>query len=328
MQIVALSQGSQEWFEWRKQGITATEAAAILGLSEDKTKWLIFALKRGIIHEEDLSKNPLVQYGKENEANARRWYEEKYNTFLVPVCVVHDSVPWLRASLDGLSTTSLHVEIKCPHETTFDDIKENQHQSTAFKQHWIQVQYQLMVTGGEYAHLVYWRHDRTPMVYKVVAHKQRQAEIFKACLEFYEDHIVKGIEPVKDPNRDVFVPEDVAAKTWESIALSYAKNQHKIQQLNDDLETLKRAQLILQSRLGKLAGEYARADHAGLKMTRFERRGKVRWHEVLKDAGIQLSDEELDQYRDPTNFDTRFTVSDELAEQFSHKETLHHREIQ
>ena len=37
MRIVNLEQGTKEWLEWRRQGITATESSVILGLSPYKT---------------------------------------------------------------------------------------------------------------------------------------------------------------------------------------------------------------------------------------------------------------------------------------------------
>ncbi|MDF5232827.1 YqaJ viral recombinase family protein, partial [Vibrio parahaemolyticus] len=63
MKIVNLSQRSEQWLEWRKGGITATDACILLNRSPYKTEWRLWAEKTGYAREVDLSLNPLVRQG-------------------------------------------------------------------------------------------------------------------------------------------------------------------------------------------------------------------------------------------------------------------------
>lgn len=67
MKIVNLSQREEDWLDWRRQGVTATDAAILLNRSPYKTRWRLWAEKTGYAREVDLSLNPLVRRGIENE---------------------------------------------------------------------------------------------------------------------------------------------------------------------------------------------------------------------------------------------------------------------
>ena len=60
MQFVELDQRTDAWFEWRKNGITASESPVIVGLSPYQTPWRLWAEKTGFMERPDLSKNPNV----------------------------------------------------------------------------------------------------------------------------------------------------------------------------------------------------------------------------------------------------------------------------
>ena len=48
MKIVDLSQRSPDWLRWRAQGVTASEAAVVLGRSPYKTPWRLWAERTGL----------------------------------------------------------------------------------------------------------------------------------------------------------------------------------------------------------------------------------------------------------------------------------------
>lgn len=47
MKIVNLSQREEDWLDWRRQGVTATDAAILLNRSPYKTRWRLWAEKTG-----------------------------------------------------------------------------------------------------------------------------------------------------------------------------------------------------------------------------------------------------------------------------------------
>ena len=69
MKQVNLEQRSKEWRDWRRCGVTASDAAVILpkrvGQSPYKSRWQLWAEKSGVLKEPDLSSNPHVQRGIE-----------------------------------------------------------------------------------------------------------------------------------------------------------------------------------------------------------------------------------------------------------------------
>lgn len=49
MKIVNLSQREEDWLDWRRQGVTATDAAILLNRSPYKTRWRLWAEKTGYL---------------------------------------------------------------------------------------------------------------------------------------------------------------------------------------------------------------------------------------------------------------------------------------
>jgi|GEM_PF-441325 len=122
MKYVELDQRSDVWFKWREKGITATEAVAISGHSEFATPWRVWAEKTGRVLPPDLSGNPYVQYGIEHEDEVRNLFMVKHEDVVMPACGEWDQNPVFRASFDGLNSQGEPVEIKCPGESTLEDV--------------------------------------------------------------------------------------------------------------------------------------------------------------------------------------------------------------
>ena len=116
MHIINLDQRTDAWKAWRNQGITATDSTVILGASPYKTPWRLWAEKVGKILPPDLSKNPNVQRGVALEDEARRLFQNKHLTCVMPACAESDVDPIFRASFDGLTPPNEPVEFKCPGE--------------------------------------------------------------------------------------------------------------------------------------------------------------------------------------------------------------------
>src|SRR5690606_25193309 len=156
MKIINLSQGSDEWLEWRSGGITATDAVILLGRSPYKTKWRCWAEKTGYANPVDLSMNPLVRRGRENEDKARRLFEAELDDILLPLCVESSFDPLIRASLDGITSKNEPTELKCPSEKVWKEVCEQGEDSLAFQMYSCQVQHQLLATGSTKGYLVFY----------------------------------------------------------------------------------------------------------------------------------------------------------------------------
>lgn len=72
---VTLQQGSDSWLNWRREGLTATEAGVILNQNPNKSPWRLWMEKKGKATPQDLSSVPAVRFGRENEDTARKIFE-------------------------------------------------------------------------------------------------------------------------------------------------------------------------------------------------------------------------------------------------------------
>jgi len=110
--IVELQQGSNEWREWRHNGIGASDASTIMGENRFKSASQLLNEKRG--PAQDYGQNAAMARGTELEPEARRLYIEKTGKAVRPICLQSTRYDWLRASLDGFAINhDAVVEIKC-----------------------------------------------------------------------------------------------------------------------------------------------------------------------------------------------------------------------
>lgn len=128
-QTVSGSPDTAEWHAWRKGGVGGSDApiiAADVGLLTQKPAWMksvnhLFLVKTGQRQEEDLSDNPAVRRGKENEEPARRLFEEQTGILLSPCFGEMESHPFVRASFDGMTFEQDAIaEIKVPSAKVHD----------------------------------------------------------------------------------------------------------------------------------------------------------------------------------------------------------------
>ena len=99
--IERLQQNTAEWHRWRQQGLGASDAPVIMGEAAFKTPRMLWSIKTGRAQED--AAGPAARRGRELERLARRAYEQEVGIQMEPLCLVHDQLEWMRASLDGLS---------------------------------------------------------------------------------------------------------------------------------------------------------------------------------------------------------------------------------
>jgi len=302
--IVDLEQGTQEWLQWRKTGITASEIAAILGLSPYKTPWQVWAEKTGLVPPEDLSNNPFVAAGVAQEDTARQFFERQHDDILLPVCVKSTKYPFLKASLDGLSQDNIPVELKVPSEATWDKVDIEGENSEAFKLYYPQIQHQILVTDASCGWLVFYR-DGQLREFFIEPDPAMQDAIVQTASAFWQS-IVDGKEPAKDPERDVFHPNDEQRAQWEPAAESWLECNARMKSLEQEIKEVKAEQTRHLGIMKTLMGNFTHAEASGLKVTRFPVRGTVDYDRLMTDKGI--SPEELETYRKPGREGCKVTV--------------------
>ena len=108
-----LQQGSTAWLAWRRGGIGASDAPAIMGVSpwmDLDTLWLDKTGQR-----QDGYSNHAMRRGQRLEPEARALYIRTTRVRVAPVCLEHGTHRWMRGSLDGISADGgVVLEVKCP----------------------------------------------------------------------------------------------------------------------------------------------------------------------------------------------------------------------
>lgn len=307
MKIVNLLQRGDEWLAWRKIGVSATDAIVLLNRSKYKTIWRLWAEKTGYAREVDISGNPLVRKGLENEDQVRIAFESAQNEILLPVCVESSDYPLMRASLDGLTESGEPVELKCPSESVWKEVCALGTNSSAYRLYYAQVQHQLLVTGASNGWLVFGFNGLIKE-FKVTRDEALIRDLIICAAEFWSQ-VVARKEPVKDPERDLYIPQGDDVQRWIASAEEYRLYESEVEALKKRLEILKERQKPLLENMKLLMGEYYLADYCGLMVTRYRTKGKVNYRKLLEDRTSTIDEDIIDSYREATSERCRVTVT-------------------
>jgi|SRR5690625_329815 len=306
MRIIDLPQEGDQWLNWRREGVTATDAVILSGRSPYKTVWRLWAEKVGYARPVDLSLNPMVRWGKEMEPVARSAAEDYFDDLLMPALVESTADPIIRASLDGLSSNNEPVELKAPSEKVWNEISSIGTQSKAYKMYWAQVQHQILATGAKRGFLVFWFQGDIKC-FEIKRDNDFLDSLLTEIKKFWKQ-IEERKEPEKDPTKDLYIPKGEDQQKWIANAQIYKSYSDQIKELEEQIQKLKKSQKDVLNELKDLMGEYHFADYCGLMVTRYQVRGRIQYDQLLKDNNIPK--DILDNYRDKPADRWRVTVSD------------------
>lgn len=185
-------QRTPEWFEARREMLTASDAAAALGVKP-------YPSYRGNVRQELLRKKvanePLVSmfvtHGQRYEDEARDFMAAAMGEVCYDVGLVrHADVPWLGASPDGVTHSGKLVEIKCPLKRVIQPGVVPHH-------YYPQIQIQMEVADVDSTIFVQYKPahltpDNAPFMDIVVVERDRQwFADHKALLEsFWDEYVV------------------------------------------------------------------------------------------------------------------------------------------
>lgn len=310
MKVVDLVQRSPEWHAWRRHGVSASDAATILGISPYKTPWRLWAEKTGRLQPEDLSRNPNVRRGVRLEDVARQAvekYVDECGGVLLPVCVEHESMPWLRASFDGLNDQNEPVELKCPADSTLekvkadmslDTIKAEGEQSEAYRLYYPQVQFQMMVVGAQRGYLAFYseKDGGQLITFTLDLDLELVSELSTKAKAFW-DTVQNDKAPPMDPGRDIFVPSGENREKWDALVERRGKLSEALSKEERIAKGLKAELKTNEGDLIALMGDFSHAAAQGLAVTRYEQQGGVDYKALLAEHLPDLAPAELDKYR-------------------------------
>ncbi len=301
MAIIDLVQRTDPWAVWRKLGVTASMIPIIMGISPYQTKYELWAELVGLKEPADLSNNWHVQRGVEQEPEARATIENQLGKPFIPVCVEADHNTLFKASLDGLfklNDLTEVLEIKCPCEKIYRNIREQKGASENFQMYTAQVQWQLNCSGAQVGFLYFYLRGERPIKATI---KRNQAFIDKAeiaALEFW-DLVQTKTPPARIEGRDKVVYEfKVDTSTdpeWISNVENYKAINSQIKKLEEQLTPLKdeakKIEIYFQEKIPSDAKTF---DKDGIRATKCDRDGKIDNDAFLADlsekTGLSFSD--------------------------------------
>lgn len=182
MPLLPHKQRSPEWYSARKGKITASSAAGCLGLDPYDGPLATFNKITGKTTTDD---NKHMAWGREFESKAREAYECLSGHFVTETGFwVHDLLPWLGASPDGLIGGDGLVEIKCPSKIP-----------TAIPEHHtIQMIVQMACTGREWCDYFVWvgQEEYCCRLHRDVDHEH---DILLRLEDFFQAYIFHDIAP-------------------------------------------------------------------------------------------------------------------------------------
>jgi putative phage-type endonuclease len=110
--LVALTQGTAEWRQWRCGGIGSSDAPVIMAENPWKSSGELLVEKRHGNGDREVTE--AMARGTELEPEARRAYVLHTGRDVQPACLQSNQYEWLRASVDGITAScDAVVEIKC-----------------------------------------------------------------------------------------------------------------------------------------------------------------------------------------------------------------------
>ena len=278
-EFVKADQRSPEWFALRADGITATDATVISGLSPYKTPYQLWAEKRGAYTPDPVG--PAAVRGILLESTVAEFYEMETGRELRRSngIVRLKNIPWVMASLDRtvVGEDGL-VEIK-----TSASPRWNMYPIPPEVE--AQVQWQMFVTGAPWVDVAALLGGLVFRIQRVEGDIEYQTRLYQKAIDF-RDAVMNGTPPaLQGADSDALAAvmpqasEEFATATdgIERVAALYAERQYESRLLDEELANLA---ISIKEAIGEKAGVYGSGWQATWKQNKASR--KVDWAEVAK----------------------------------------------
>lgn len=103
--LVVVCKDRAEWLEARKDGLGASDASSVLGISPWKTNVQLWEEKTGLVVPEDIGDNPFVKYGNDAEPLLRQFFaldHPEYRVSFTPYKIIKNAeLPFITCTPDG-----------------------------------------------------------------------------------------------------------------------------------------------------------------------------------------------------------------------------------
>lgn len=192
-----------EWLEWRRAGIGASDVAGILGISPWESPYSVWANKVGLVPGKDITE--AMELGLAMEGTIARLFHQRTGLYVASEQAMceHPDKPWARASLDGRVYETPNWERggelgNLESKTTSDSPAKWEQEIPAY--YAAQVQWQMWVTGATHT-WVACMHASFGLAFRVYEVERDEADIafiVPRVEAFWNDHVQAGVPPETD----------------------------------------------------------------------------------------------------------------------------------
>lgn len=258
-----MEQQSEQWLNWRREGIGSSESPVVMGVSPWKTKLQLYREKIGEAMEGNTS-NWATERGNRLEPEARVQFENLMQEDFRPEAFQHPEYTFIRASLDGWNEGLRAVlEIKCPGERDHLLAAEGK---IPEKYIW-QLEHQAFVTGARVVYYYSFDKDEkgirptTGHLVEYIPQKDRQEILLNELKKFWFEHVQKRIPPEYSKEDIMELKDEVSIQIFTAY-----KNAKKIaDDANEVVERFK--EQIIHNHM-----PHNKVECCGVKVTKTERK--------------------------------------------------------
>lgn len=282
MEDLCMKQGTQEWHALRKTKVTATDARVIAGVDPWKTTLKVWEDK--LSPEVSSYDNEDMKRGRDLEPIALTKFEELTNYLMVPKVVLHPTINYLMASLDGMEISGKAiVEIKCPR----DDGKTHQcaMDGEIPSMYIPQLMHQMECSGLKKAYYFSYT-SKSQKVLELHYDPLYVENLLREEAEFWNCVLTKT-EPKSKKN---YIHMD--SKEWKDAATEYLQIKKQIADLERRQKTLKDSLFSMSNGM--------QATGSGVTLSKIFRKGQIDYSEIP-----ELKTINLEKHRKPSKEEWR-----------------------
>ena len=263
-------QNTEEWLQFRRGKIGASDAPVIMGVSPWKNKLQLWEEKVKGTYSQAV--NGAMKRGIELEESARQLFCLKTGIEVFPCVAVHPELDWMMASLDGLDKSGkVAVEIKCAG-------KEDHAVALAGRvpeKYYPQLQHQMHVCQLE--KMFYFSFDGYDgKLVELQLDRSYVKEMLGEEQEFYRC-MIENRAPA--PKKTYIMRED---EPWKECACALSS-------ILKEKKDLEKREAEIKARILNIAGQCESMGY-GIKLSRVQRKGQIDYSTIPELEGVNLEE--------------------------------------
>ena len=123
--------------------------------------------------------------------------------------------------------------------------------------------------------------------------------------------LFKNKPPTTNPERDIYIPSGQELDKWNARAANYHAIEKLIEEFQIKIELLQKEQADIGKEFLKLIGDFAQAESAGLRISRYMQQGSIDYKAALLALHPDVDPVFLETFRKDSSERTRITLKDE-----------------